>query len=145
MIGNNRVHLYFISVSGYRGTSVFFNVYADDNETSAFPAIIDERENHIQAELSDRLGNRDGSSILSAENTLKDIHFRVKFISSIQMHELQTFISANGNGLKGEFVVSKDRLRFFIFFLVKCFYSTALLCYSFLFKLSDVYGLLTFC
>lgn len=106
---NNRVNLYFISVSGYRGISAFSNNDSDDNanETPEFPATIEDREIHIQAEMSDRLENRDGSSILSAENTLKDNHLHVKFISSIQMHELHTFICANGNGLNGEFVVRK--------------------------------------
>ena len=72
------------------------------------PATIEQSEFHIQEDKSDRLDHSEDSSILSTENELKDNHSHIKFKTDIQMHDLHTFIGANGSGFKGEFAVRKQ-------------------------------------
>ena len=100
-------HKYFISANGYRGPSSFHNVHANVNGNGGLSAAIEQSEFHIQEDICDRLYHSEDSSILSTENTLKDNHSHVKFTTDIQMHELHTFIGANGSGFKGEFAVRK--------------------------------------
>ena len=100
-------HIYFISANGYRGPSSFPNVHANANGNGGLSAAVEQSEFHIQEDISGRLYHSENSSILSTENALKDNHSHVKFTTDIQMHELHTFIGANGSGFKGEFALRK--------------------------------------
>lgn len=118
----NSFNLYLISAHYYRGSSAFSNVDINVNVNRLWelPDTLEQNEFHIQGEMSDRLDPREDSSIFTTKDVLNDSQSHVKFISDIQMHELHTFIGADGNGFKGEFSVIKKNhvivISYFIFF-----------------------------